>query len=269
MTRPPDFKERWRAAMLCSGLSPAQKLLLHLASEEMTPDGDVPFPADELAARLGVAVRTLQDHRTAAQEKGWLSAEPTVAPAATGKDRREPRPIHYAAQIGKPARPSQYVERVRQNRGRFAAVVPHPFPPNERGATAPVNAEEPDNGCGATAPVSIETPDQDDAVATGAHPGRDERGDENSPGDEGEDSERKLADLTRPRPHFLSLRSSLNGSAVAAPDRPAEVVASRGDHKRGSEGASGDGKVAGLPTEWDGRSALWRALHPDEGRASE
>ena len=88
--------ECWRAALLRSTLTPAEKLVLVLAGENATADGDVPMDHAALSDRLGMALRTVRYHLDAARAAGWLSDKPTVRPASTKAGRR---PIHYRAMI--------------------------------------------------------------------------------------------------------------------------------------------------------------------------
>lgn len=82
--------------MLGSALAPAEKLALLLASEGATAAGDVPMDHHAIAARLGVALRTIRRHLDVARAAGWLGEEPTIRPASTRTGRR---PMHYQAMI--------------------------------------------------------------------------------------------------------------------------------------------------------------------------
>ena len=88
--------EDWRAAMLRSGLSPAARLLLLVASENITAQGDIPFPLDQLAERLDWSPSNIRGHRDAARKAGWLSPEQSKALAGKGTGEAG-RPAHYRA----------------------------------------------------------------------------------------------------------------------------------------------------------------------------
>jgi hypothetical protein len=201
--------------MLASDLTPAVKLVLLVAAEQITGYGDVPMSHADLGRRLNMAPRTVRGHFAQARAERWLSAEPTIR-AAPG------RAAHYRAQM--PVNGGYAPATVAAS---TVAGEPAPFTTRERTpshvdsgyAPATVNRAESDNGVCAPATVPIETPDQPNPWAAGAP------------------HLRTAAAQTNPEHHPTpSLRSSPdhNGTAAAAPADTADVVASRGDHKRAS-----------------------------------
>jgi len=96
LATPVSDMRKWRDALLRSPLTPAEKLVLLLASEGATAAGDVPMDHGALAERLGTATRTVRCHLGTARAAGWLGEYPSIKPASTRTGRR---PMHYRAMI--------------------------------------------------------------------------------------------------------------------------------------------------------------------------
>jgi hypothetical protein len=151
--------------MLASPLTPAVRLVLLVAAEDITSRLDVPFDVAGLSRRLGMAPSTIREHRDAARLAGWLSHEQTIRPARG-------RPAHYAAvTVTGQARSAgrKPGSTVPVAPAPLSAVAPAPSTVDGAGATGTVSRGKSGNGAGAAGTVPIETPDQDEPWAAGAH----------------------------------------------------------------------------------------------------
>lgn len=93
----PGHVARWRTALLASDLTPAVKLVLLVATEQITGYGDVPMSYADLGRRLSMAPRTVRGHSPEHAPKGGsASSQPSARRAAGPRTTARRRPSTVA-----------------------------------------------------------------------------------------------------------------------------------------------------------------------------